>query len=55
MGSARQHGQGSVAQADREHEVPSFNGAVAPLEKHCGNERVHRGERKDRPPHPHSG
>jgi len=26
MGSARQHGQGSVAQTDREYEVPSVHG-----------------------------
>jgi len=50
--SARQHGQGSVAEADREHEVPSFHGALAALEKHCSDEGVHRGEREDRPPHP---
>lgn len=32
---ARRHGQGRFEEADRKHEVPGVDGALAPLEEHC--------------------
>lgn len=52
---ARRHGQGRSEEADREHEVPGVDGALASLEEHRSNEGVRGRERKKRPLDPRPG
>lgn len=43
----RRHGQGRAEEADREHEVPGHDGALAAVQKHCSDAGVRGGEREE--------
>jgi len=38
---SRSHGQGRTEEADREHEIPGYNGALAPVKEYSRVSKYH--------------